>query len=534
MNDSFNLPPVSIPDLQAGGDYLAQLQLANPVLAEQQLMAFLEALLADPPDSGVLFSLLEQARVPMCFVEEEMARHYQNKPLPLADGEERCFQQVVSAWRKIGKAYALCARLEQPEAGNPQFASLMATILHRCLYYTGMVILEHYRARRELPPGIWMELHGFYETAEEWGVACTPIQDALENSLQSSHCAAAYVTLLLIDITCPYSSSTRNLNLVRRWASMWAPLVSVSKLVEELDLPPYIVELMKDAPLHPSALTDDPGSDARYLDTVQIGLQINHMLSQLRQRLTPSQLGLGEETSGHVIQLLEHLTRPWTQLASPRRFRRFPTNGIVRVAIGFEAMHYVISGEEFEQPDSASAYSRGDFDQLFTFRDRAEPGRGLSIKPKIDFPIDQWSVINHSANGFRLVRSSAGQKLMHGQLMAVCPHDGEHFLLVQVSWLMQEENGGLLAGVATLPGMPVAIGARHVVINGDIAERFRRAFLLPPVPAIHEEGSIVLPAGMYQASRVLEVFNGSDIWQLRLKNIRQRGVDFDRISYDPL
>lgn len=524
-----------ITDLRSGTDYLAQLSLANPVVAERQLMRFLDALLYTPPAPGVLLALLEQTRAPLCFVEEEMARRYHNKALPLAGEEESAFQQVVAAWRKMGKAYALCARLEEPEAENAQYVTMMATILHRCLYYTGMIILEHYRARRDLPPGIWLDLHGYYETAEEWGIAYSPVEDVLENNLQATHCAAAYTTLLLIDIASPYSNSVRNLNLIRRWAGMWAPLVSIHRLNDDLEVPPYVIELMKDAPLHPAAVAEESPADARRLDTTRLGLQINHMLSQLRQRITPSQLGLGEETSGHVINLLDHLARPWTQSASPRRFRRFATEGIAKVAVGFEAMHFCVTGKAFEQPDSAAAFSRGDFDQLFTFGDSAEPHRELAIKPQVYFPVDEWSVINHSANGFRLGRSCAGQRISHGQLMVVCPHDGDHFLLAQATWLMQDESGGLIVGIATLPGMPSGIGVRATSLKAGNNERYVRAFLLPPVPAIKEEASIVLPPGMYQASRVVDVAVGDeDILQLRLNHILQRGTDFDRVSYHVL
>ncbi|MDP2880076.1 MAG: hypothetical protein Q8N89_00665 [Azonexus sp.] len=531
MNTTAVEVPV-ISDLQSGMNYLSQLSLANPIVAERQLMSFIDSLLLAPPESGVLLALLEQARAPMCFVEEEMARRYHNRALPLADEEESYFQQVVTAWRKMGKAYALCAQLAEPDSENAQYVSMMATILHRCLYYTGMVILEHYRARRDLPPGIWLDLHGFYETAEEWGIAYTPLEDALENSLQATHCAAAYTTLLLIDIASPYSNSVRNLNLIRRWAGMWAPLVSIHKLDDDLEVPAYVIELMKDAPLHPTAVADEPSADTRRLDTTRLGLQINHMLSQLRQRITPSQLGLGEETSGHVIGLLDHLSRPWTQSASPRRFRRFSTEGIARVAVGFEAIHFYITGKEFGQPDSAAAFSRGEFDQLFTFGERVDSDQTPAIMPLISYPIDEWSVINHSANGFRLGRSCAGMRISHGQLMVVCPHDGDHFLLVQATWLMQEDDGGLIVGVATLPGMPAGIAVRVASMKAGNNERFVRAFLLPPVPAIKEEGSIVLPPGMYQASRILDVSSGEETpWQLRMNHILQRGTDYDRISY---
>lgn len=526
--------PLSIPDLQTGANYLAQLPLANPPLAEKKLLEFLDALLEAPPEAGILFGLLEQVRMPLHFVEEELARRYHNKPLPLTEEEDGIFQQVLSAWKRMSKAYALCARLQEPMPDNPQYSSLLATILHRCLYYTGMIILEHYRARREIPAGIWQELHGYYETAEQWGIIYTPVNDSLENDLQATHCAAAYVTLLLIEVASPYSNSVRNLNLIRRWAGMWGPLVSLHRLDDEYEVPPYIIELMKDQPIHPTSSTENVGADARRLDTSRLGLQLSHMLAQLHQRMTPSQLGLGEDTAGHVIQLLEQISRPWTQTASPRRFRRFASEGTARLAVGFEAMHYFVGGAEFVQPDSASTYSRSEFDTLFTFRDQAIPGQALSIKPRLDFPVDEWTVINHSANGFRLGRHQAGQRIAHSQLLAICPHDGERFLLGQASWLMQESNGDLVVGVSVLPGLPEAVGVRHAPTNAAHADRYVRGFLLPAVPAIRQEGSIVIPAGMYQASGTLEIHLNEKTMQLRMKHVRQRGVDFERVSYEPL
>lgn len=533
MNNESGASFLRIETLEAGTDYLGQLQLANPTVAETQLIRFLDALLTDPPAARILFSLLEQARAPLSFIGEEMAKRFQNKPLVLSDAEEMAFRRVVGIWERLAKAYALCASMESPNIENPQYASMVATILHRCIYYNGMLALEHYRARRELPAGIWLDLHGYYESAEEWGVAYLPVEDGLENSVQATHCAAAYVALLLVDLASPYSNSVRNLNLIRRWAGMWAPLVAVLPLKNHLELPPYIVELMKDLPLHPSAMTEDPDEDARSLDTSSLGLQIGHTLGQLRQRIPPSRLGLGDETGEHVIRLLERISRPWMQMASPRRFRRFASKGVAKVATGFEAMHFSITQAEFEQPASANGYTRRDFDQLFTFRDQVDSSQPLTIKPPVVFPFDEWSVINHSASGFRLARSREGQKLAHGQLLAVCPHDGDCFLLANVVWLMQEESGGLIAGLETLPGMPTGIGIRQGVESG-IANNddFVRAFMLPPLPAISEQASLVLPPGYYKGGGLLDLYHGEETYRVRMLHILHRGQDFDRISYE--
>ena len=38
-----------------------------------------------------------------------------------------------------------------------------------------------------------------------------------------------------------------------------------------------------------------------------------------------------------------------------------------KVAVGYEAMHFFVGGKEFTQPDSAAAYSRGQFDEVVHF-----------------------------------------------------------------------------------------------------------------------------------------------------------------------
>ena len=59
--------------------------------------------------------------------------------------------------------------------------------------------------------------------------------------------------------------------------------------------------------------------------------------------------------------------------------------------------------------------------------------------------------------------------------------------------------------------------------------------MLPPVPAIGEEASVVIPSGLYQASRILEFFRAGEApGKLRMNHILQRGTDFDRISYQRL
>lgn len=522
-----------IPDLAAGMAFLNRLPLAMPTAAEAELARLLDTLLTAPPDGEDLFPLLEQTRVPLCFVAEEVARQYHNKPLPLPEQEEEAFQRVLALWRRMERAYALCAERSHAAHDDPAYALRIATILHRCIHYSGNLILEHFRARRELPAGLWLHLHGYYASAEEWGVANLPIPDPLDTDQQATHCTAAYLTLILVDAGSPYSHSVRDLNLIRRCAARWAPLVSIQPLGDDIEVPPYVIELMQDNGMHPTAYDEASSADTRQLDTTRLGLQIQQTLVQLRQRIAPSQLGLGEETASHVGRLLLRLSRPWTLTAAARRFRRFPCSGQAKLVSGFEAIYFHVAGSEFEQPDAAETYSRGQFNDLFTFREQADPKRKSTLQKPPEYPFDLWDVLNHSARGFRLARTAVGQKMTHGQLLAVCPDDGNDFILAQASWLMQESSGGLFAGLALFPGKPQGVAVRSLAPGSTRFDRFSRAFLLPALPALDEESTLVVPTGTYLASQTLEVA-GDELFQVRMRGLLQRGGDFEHISFEKL
>jgi hypothetical protein len=145
--------------------------------------------------------------------------------------------------------------------------------------------------------------------------------------------------------------------------------------------------------------------------------------------------------------------------------------------------------------------------------------------------VDTWEVVNQSANGFRLVRSVSGRKMVHGQLLALCPHDGERFMLAQATWLMQESKGGLIAGVRALPGLPTAICARQVDLAGESSEIYQRAFILPALQSVGAEQSLVVPPGWFKPGRTVEIFTDG-AWRVRMKHILDVGPDFERVSFE--
>jgi hypothetical protein len=182
--------PMKISNLQSGFQILSRLPLANSRQAALEINYFLDSLLQTPPQGEVYLQLLEQTRISLCFIEEELARCYINKALPLGDFEASTFHQVVATWLKAARAYSHCAQML--DSDSDVHAERLALILHRCIFYTGMVIIEHHRARQELPAGVWLNLHGYYASAEEWGIA------TLQSRILSIPSVAAATVLPLI------------------------------------------------------------------------------------------------------------------------------------------------------------------------------------------------------------------------------------------------------------------------------------------------------------------------------------------------
>jgi len=493
---------MGISDLQTGLEYISRLPLANPQQAHIELKHFLDSLLKTPPLVDVYLELLEQLRPSLCFIEEELARNYVNKPLPLGAIEEDCFRQVTLVWIKMARSYARCAKLVTAAKGHEN-PSQVALILHRCIYYSGMALVEHHRARRELPPGLWLDLHGYYASAERRGVATLAVPDALDPLERSTHCASAFLCLLLSELASPYSLSVRDQNLVRHWASSWSPMVSLRPVLPGESLPPSVIDLTQNVGLC-SAANCRQTESLRRLDTSRLADHLKQIRQQLNQKVPPAKIGLGEGcTARQCRRLLGQLSHPWSQARAPRKFQRRSTSGNAKLGIGFEATYYYISGKKFSQPENENLDAPLEFESASQVAEKARQAE--MYHEQVGLVSDQWEIVNQSANGFRLKCSTVGKQVAYGQSMAVCPHDGKRFLLAQAVWLMQMREGGLIAGVAVLPGMPQPVAVRPVSRGEGREETYSRAFMLQPAALSEAEPSLVIPQGWYRTDRVIEI-----------------------------
>lgn len=524
--------PMNISDLQTGYQIIARLSLADAPLAQIEINRFLDSLLQAPPSADVYLQLLEQIRNPIAFVEEELAKGYLNKPLPLGTIEEERFVQSIATWRKVVRAYAHCARVQGRETQGAE-GDRLALILQRCIYATGMIVHAHWRARRELPTGVWLDLHGYYASAEEWGVAAQTVPDSLDTASRRATCAGTYVSILLLDLAEPYGLSIPDLALVWRWAALWAPLVAIEAFAVDEKLPVFALDLMRDCAIGPLS-ESSAQENLRKIDTSRLMKLLRQAKAQLPKKISPAELGLGSDCPpGKCQRLLQRIAKPWSLSRAARNFRRHKTTlgEQVKICTGLPAIHFFVSGKEFTQPETANLYSRNEFESLFAFRHLNDPTQQLEFRQaQLGYTLERWETVDESAGGFRLLRSSKCRRIEIGQLLSILPTDSCAHLLAQVAWLMQEKSGALQVGVAVFPGKPQAVAVRPVAHSSATSVTFERAFVLPEIASLGVEQTLILPAGWYHPQRQLDL-HSDRVGRICLGSLIAEGPDFTRAIF---
>ena len=150
------------------------------------------------------------------------------------------------------------------------------------------------------------------------------------------------------------------------------------------------------------------------------------------------------------------------------------------------------------------------------------------------FLLEHWRLEDESAQGLKMLRRAGdpGRRMAHGQLVGVRPVDAKNFRVGQVRWLMAADQGDLVCGVKLLPGLPIAAAVRATGVNAA-EERYMQTIALAAVPALNATPTLVVPAGWYKPKRVIEAAIGKAM-RVRLLEVIERGMDFERVSYEVL
>lgn len=529
-------------DYRNAAECLNLLQRLHPMNVEEthaalsiMVVGMLEAL---PPPNQHL-EVLEAARAMIGYVQGEFSRRYATHPLPPDSLENETLLRVVTLWRNLARSYA---RIARHDAHDGTLDDQRALLFQRRLFYAGQAVIEFFRAHRAVQAGLWAELHESYAAADAAHLARIRVADAQNEVWKAQSTLEAYAAVLLVDLANPYGRTERELAWVCRWAQRFAPYCDLDLGTEPQKPNMYGLDLGTDEGLRPLGLLAQSSRLHRF-DGSKLAGQIQAVLTQFKQGVKPSSLGLGEDCSTEACaRLLLSLYRPWGLAAAGRRFPRRGSRGEVELSCDWLAIGFHVNGKVFEQPRLYGQTPGLNSDiSLLTFGERVaaadNPARAAQRRQReaeeLGFVCERWEVVDQSVGGFRLQQRPRAERLEHHQLVGVRPQDSQRFLLGHISWLMFRADGILEAGAHILAGLPSLVAVRSVGLHSGRAP-FHQGFLLPATPALKTEASLVVPSGWYHAKGIVEVFQDGTLRQLRMMQLMLKGANFDQVSFEPV
>jgi hypothetical protein len=512
-------------------ELLRQLPLTDVDKSQAQLALMVATLLQHPPAANQHLEVLEAARGAIAFVQGELGSRYAAHPLPPDSVENETLKRVLMLWQDMAQSYALVLKRD---AEYKTLGDQHVLLAQRKVHYRGQCLIEYFRAHRAVPPGLWTEMHAAFVDAERLGAPRVRVADPLNDVWKAQSCSEAYITVLLADLANPFGRSQREFNWVCRWAQRFAPYCALEALKDDDKPAKYGLDVVRDHGLRPLGILKQSPSLRRF-DGSRLAGQIQAVLTQFKQGVSPSSLGLGEDCPTDAAKrLLLSLYRPWGLASAGRRFPRRGARGVAELACSWPAAAFYVQGKPFEPPSSGHRDSGLSTDLKFmTFGAVAEDAqwtdeRRRQTAVERGYFCQTWQVADQSVGGFRIVREPRGERVQHHQLVAIRPPDGTEFLLGCTSWLMYREDGQLEAGIHMLPGIPEVVAIRPTGVGAGQMP-FQLAFLLPAVPALKTSASLVISGGAFQAARVLEL-RSAQTMRVRMEELVSRGSNYDQVS----
>ncbi|MGH8635573.1 MAG: hypothetical protein ACREUZ_00400 [Burkholderiales bacterium] len=491
---------------------------ADPTAALAMLRQKAHALAAEPIAPAQRFAALEALRPTAIATTESRRSIYAGKPIPLAEGERQCWEDMVGLWQAFYFAYALCADSGQSEAAA-------ATVSQRALDSLGRAICEHTHAYRAVPGTIWKEFHNCYRSAADCSLADIAVSDPHHADSQTS-CKHAYLVTVLYECANPYALCAVQMRVLGQWLPHWLGLVDImpseplwaSRSPLALDLGAEVgARLARDT---------GTGEGVRYLDTSALGMRLRELADCLRSAQPAAELPAAADMPRAVLErLLTHLYVQWCSAGSATADERQGNALRAQAALGMHAVHFQISGRAFRQP--GLRYTREEEHDLATFghiTERTEhrllTGRSAALEP--------WEVLSRNASGLAVRRKAdLTSRLAHGQLVALRTTSIDPPSLGVIQRLKIDAAGETHIGIRLVRGEVRGVALRPA---GDATQKYERALLIEPDAQRAAPATLLVEAGRFAPGARGEMHTAR-AETITLGAYVERGFDFDRLAF---
>ena len=500
-------------------------------------------------DNATRLKLMEIYRDRVAEISQELRRQYAGFSLPLSEKNKLIAEQVRHFQTEMAFGYKHVIRNTyaryKPRLSGRHAAGLVLPI-HRAIRYLTDTLLHSYQFYAPHPVGTLKEIHQLYRLAENHKIANTAVEDRLNEVMPRTDITQAYKKALLLELSDPYHLPMRVITKIDRYLDRWVGLARLTPATADHVEKncQFLVNLDSDQAGHTYAGEPDlkDNRQFRLLNTLELARQIHGHLSELQSGQRPEHQGLGEDFFDKVAHdMLLRLITAWG--VNPKRV--FPrTTGIggkMRLAIGLPAVSYHLNdGRRFmtsaeymgpprQRTRIGTLYAQPEANPvvLQMAKDKADP------EPQYRY--GTWELLDESAGGVALEKTGLDNlQLRVGEIVAMRPPEGKTgWEIGVVRWMRYVDSDRMEIGLQRLaPGAtPVAI---KTLDQDNKESEFMSGLLLPALPALHQDQTLLTPRGVFRTDHVIYMDDGRMLHRVRATKLMEITGSYEQFLFESL
>ena len=461
-------------------------------------------------------ALVDIYRPVVAVLLDELEAIYAYSVLPLPARQREAFDLAHNLLTQCATTYKILS-LEKP-AKLSMFNSRknLPGAMYWAMFFLQSQLLQSYKTYHPCPAGVWQELHSLYLHADEQGTLAETGDAETKSTMQD-----LYTDALMISLADPYRLMSKEVDKVLDTLAQNRGLVDIRANNEGVNVPRFFLVAL-DGDMAPKVLVQGgpppTGQVFRLIDPTRL-------VDKLQQRNRAQHSGSGNvatksRATHDLADLHQRLIRLWGD-PPKRQFRRNPTDSSVALCGGIKAIAYFTELATNEDTE-ADAKAIRDGDTIPLLKIPQDPMSQM-------VGVEEWHVLNQSANGLRLYREAGGSVgVTVGEVVGVRFISGRNWNVGVVRWLASLEGNALEFGVEL-----ISPGAASITIEPTIGSGVKPmpALVLQNTTPDWENDTVLSLTDTFSDLREFELIDHGEVTIVRATTLIEHTSRFDLFQF---
>jgi hypothetical protein len=464
-------------------------------------------------------ALIDTYRPVIAVLLDELEAEYAYSSLPLPPKQLEAFELARQLLIQCSYAYKMLVLEKTGKMIVFNAKKNLPGPMYWAMFYLREMMMQSYKTYYPVPPGVWQEFHLIYQYAEEQSFLAE-IGDAETSSTMRD----LYTDAMMVSLADPYRLMYKEVDRVLETLSQNRGLMEMRTSSEGLN-PQRLFVVALDSDGAPKVLVQGnrppAGQILRLVDPTKL---VEKLQQRIRNQSGPGGAAAAKSRATHdLTDLIHRLIRLWGD-PPKRQFRRNPADSAVALCSGIKAISYFTDLASKEDPEAdAQAIREG----------RTIPLLKIPQDPMSQMiGVEEWHVLNQSANGLRMHRESGGNvSITVGEAVGVRFMGGRSWNVGVIRWLTLLEGNALEFGVELIA--PAAISITIEPTIGSTAGKPMPALMLFPLMPEAESDTLLTSPETFADLREFEINANEDLLHVRATTLIERTSRFDMFQFQP-